>query len=99
MDADCFARIERAVLNDMSAEQVVRIETAAHEFRARHAVEVLLAGKAMALEESRVCPHCGTGEAVKNGRDRRGLQRFVCRGQNCGQSFTRADSNFITNTA
>ena len=96
MDADCFARIERAVLNDMSAEQVVRIETAAHEFRARHAVDVLLAGKAVALEESRVCPHCGTGEAVKNGRDRRGLQRFVCRGQNCGQSFTAITTTWLS---
>jgi len=96
MDADFFDRIERAVRNDMSAEQVVRIESAAREFSARHSVDTLLAGKAVALEESRVCPLCGTGEAVKNGRDRRGLQRFVCRGPNCGRSFTALTTTWLS---
>ena len=96
MDADFFAQIERAVRNDMSPEQVVRIETAAREFSARHCVDVLLAGKAVALEESRVCPLCGTEDAVKNGRDRRGLQRFICRGPNCGRSFTAVTTTWLS---
>jgi len=88
MDAELFERIEAAVRCDMTAEQVVRIEAAARETSAARAVAVLLGEKALALGESRQCPHCGSGGAIKWGRDRRGLQRFQCRGEGCGKHFT-----------
>jgi len=88
MDAELFHHFESAVRNGMNPEQLVRLELAARESAAQHAVEALLGKKAVALDESRLCPRCGTGGAVKNGRDRRGLQRFICRASTCGRSFT-----------
>ncbi len=88
MDAELFDQIEQAVRREMSAEQRVRIELAARETNAEHAVAALLGEKAVALGKRRLCRICGTGGAVKNGRDRRGLQRFICRAPGCGHSFT-----------
>ncbi|MEI6987663.1 MAG: hypothetical protein WCK65_16230 [Rhodospirillaceae bacterium] len=88
MDTGQFTHIEQLVRHDMSAEQVVRIELAARETNARQAVGALLGQKAVDIDVSRLCPLCGAGHAVKNGQDRRGLQRFICRDPDCGQSFT-----------
>ncbi len=79
MDAGQFDQIEQAVRREMSAGQRVRIELGAREANAGQAVATLPGEKAVALGELRLCPICGAGGAVKNGRDRRGLQRFVCR--------------------
>ena len=88
MDADLFDEIERVVRKGMNAEQLVRLEIAVKATYSEQVVEVLLGKKAVALEESRLCPLCGCNNAVKNGRDRRGLQRFVCHHSDCGKTFT-----------
>jgi transposase-like protein len=96
MDAEQFDQIEQAVRQEMSAEQRVRIELAARETNAEHAVAALLGEKAVALGKTRLCPICGAGGAVKNGRDRRGLQRFVCRAPDCGHSFTAVTGTWLS---
>ena len=96
MDAELFDQIEQAVRREMSAEQRVRIELAARETNAEQAVAALLGEKAVALGKTRLCPICGAGGAVKNGRDRRGLQRFVCRALGCGHSFTAVTRTWLS---
>jgi transposase-like protein len=96
MDAELFDQIEQAVRREMSAEQRVRIELAARETNAGQAVAALLGEKAVALGKTRLCPICGAGGAVKNGRDRRGLQRFVCRAPGCGHSFTAVTRTWLS---
>jgi transposase-like protein len=96
MDAELFEEIEQAVRREMSAEQRVRIELAARETNAEQAVAALLGEKAVSLDNSRLCPVCGAGGAVKNGRDRRGLQRFVCRAPGCGHSFTAITGTWLS---
>jgi transposase-like protein len=96
MDAGRFDQIEQAVRREMSAEQRVRIELAARETNAGQAVAALLGEKAVALGKLRLCPVCGAGGAVKNGRDRRGLQRFVCRAPGCGHSFTAVTGTWLS---
>ncbi len=88
MDIELFSQIELQVRHDMSAEQVVRVEFAARETSASQAVQALLGKKAVDIDGTRLCPLCGAGKAVKNGQDRRGLQRFICRNPECGHSFT-----------
>lgn len=96
MDAGQFDQIEQAVRREMNAEQRVRIELAARETNAGQAVAALLGEKAVALGKTRLCPICGAGGAVKNGRDRRGLQRFVCRAHGCGHSFTAVTGTWLS---
>jgi len=96
MNNDVFSRIEQRVRHDMSAEQVVRIELAARETNARQAVQALLGKKAVDIDRSRLCPLCGAGNAVKNGQDRRGLQRFLCRNPACGHSFTAVTGTWLS---
>jgi transposase-like protein len=96
MDAEQFDQIEQAVRREMSAEQRVRIELAARETNAEQAVAALLGEKAVALDKTRLCPICGAGGAVKNGRDRRGLQRFICRASGCGHSFTAVTRTWLS---
>jgi len=96
MDAEQFDQIEQAVRHEMSAEQRVRIEVAARDTNAEQAVAALLGEKAVSLDNSRLCPICGAGGAVKNGRDRRGLQRFVCRAPGCGHSFTAVTGTWLS---
>lgn len=96
MDTDQFCRIEHLVRHDMSAEQVVRIELAARETNARQAVEALLGKKAVDIDASRLCLLCGAGNVVKNGQDRRGLQRFLCRNPECGHSFTAVTGTLLS---
>ena len=96
MDAGQFDQIEQAVRREMSAEQRVRIELTARETNAEQAVAALLGEKAVALGKLRLCPIRGAGGAVKNGRDRRGLQRFVCRALGCGHSFTAVTGTWLS---
>ena len=88
MDTVSFRRIEHVVRSELTAEQLVLIELAARETNAEQAVAALLGEKSLDLGKSRLCPLCGAGNTVKNGRDRRGLQRFLCRSLDCLKSFT-----------
>lgn len=43
--------------------------------------------------EAGACPRCGRGAAVRKGRDRKGRQRWLCRG--CGRTFSAATSSVL----
>ena len=43
--------------------------------------------------EAGACPRCGCGGAVRKGRDRKGRQRWLCRG--CGRTFSSATSSVL----
>ena len=94
MDEAAFGAVERAIRGSMTAEQCVRIERLARETVASRALEALIGEKVVDLAASRRCPHCGTVDIVKHGRDENGQQRFRCRSPlGCGRTF-----NALTNT-
>lgn len=96
MDAKPFIQMEQEVRHNLNAEQLVRIELAARESNSLHAIEALLGAKTVSLDENRLCPICGSDGTVKNGRDRRNMQRFICRSPNCRHSFTALTNTFLS---
>ncbi len=91
-----FSTITQLIRTDLTGEQCVVVEKAAHDVGASRAAEALIGERAMLLDGTRRCPHCATENTlIRHGRDARGLQRFLCaRGHGgCGRT-----SNALTGT-
>lgn len=44
------------------------------------------------------CPHCGCEHVVKNGLDKTGQQRYLCRNEDCGKSFESTTDTFFNHS-
>lgn len=83
-----FERLEQS---GMTPAEWLELESFAREQGRRTAAERSLAASDRRVERARTCPHCGTGDAIKFGRDDRGQQRYRClvrEGSGCGRTFT-----------
>ena len=48
----------------------------------------------MACYEKVICPRCGSEHIVKSGKTKQGVQRYICRNQDCSKkSFLRTYQN------
>ena len=43
----------------------------------------------------RVCPHCGHTHVIKNGKDHSGFQRYLCKNEKCGRTFSIATGTVL----
>ena len=47
------------------------------------------------FSEGRVCPHCGHTHVIKNGKDHPGFQRYLCKNETCGRTFSIATGTVL----
>ena len=70
-----FERLERS---GMTPSEGLDLESFAREQGRRTAAERSLAASDRRVQRARTCPHCGTSDAYKFGRDARDQQCYRC---------------------
>lgn len=87
MEPSKFERLKSKLSKELSAEQWVDIEALARSIAKQSVAETAIAKRTKHVSDTNVCPHCGKKGIVRNGLDKAGIQRFLCRASECGKGF------------
>ncbi len=94
MDTRTFENLKRELEAGLDPDQLVELERVLSGLISARMAEAVIARQSH--RRRIICPHCGSDDVVKDGKDKRGHQRFWCRkrnGHGCGKTF-----NVLTNT-
>lgn len=94
MDSLAFENLKRELRSGLDPDQLVDLERALGALVSDCMAEAVIARESD--KPTIKCPHCKNFDVVKDGRDRKGRQRFWCRkrnGKGCNRSF-----NVLTGT-